>query len=81
MRLSTVERGHRWPDRLLLGVMRIVTRMEPPDMLKALRYRPEFFGRPYSAVRRAVMQGVSDWTPGERQLFAAFVSRLNQCPS
>jgi len=27
-----------------------------------------------------VMRGPSDWSVGERELFAAFVSSLNQCP-
>jgi len=26
------------------------------------------------------MRGPSDWSAGERELFAAFVSSLNQCP-
>jgi hypothetical protein len=26
------------------------------------------------------MRGPSDWSPGERELFAAFTSLLNQCP-
>jgi hypothetical protein len=26
------------------------------------------------------MRGPSEWTVGERELFAAFTSRLNQCP-
>ena len=43
-------------------------------------YRPEIFGRPYSAALDVVMRGPSDWSPGERELFAAFTSLLNQCP-
>jgi hypothetical protein len=50
------------------------------DISIALRYRPELFGRPFSELLQVVMKGPSDWTEAERELFAAFVSALNQCP-
>ena len=50
------------------------------DVVRTMRYRSELFGRPFSAVLQQVMRGPSDWTPGERELFAAFVSAQNQCP-
>lgn len=50
------------------------------DISLALRYRPELFGRPYSELLQEVMKGPSEWTEAERELFAAFVSALNQCP-
>ncbi len=53
---------------------------EPLGVLKTLYYRPELFGRPYSDALDVALRGPSDWTPGERELFAAFVSSLNQCP-
>jgi hypothetical protein len=53
---------------------------EPVGVLKTLHYRPELFGRPYSESLDAAMRGPSDWSAGERELFAAFVSVLNQCP-
>jgi hypothetical protein len=49
-------------------------------VLKTLHYRPEIFGRPFSNALDVVMRGPSDWSPGERELFAGFVSSLNQCP-
>ena len=49
-------------------------------VLKTLYYRPELFGRPFSAALDAAMRGPSEWSPGERELFAGFVSSLNQCP-
>ncbi len=50
------------------------------DISRALRYRPELFGQPASAFFQTVMKGPSEWTEGERELFAAFVSAQNQCP-
>ena len=64
----------------MLDLIRAQRGAEPPDVLKTLHYRPELFGRPYSAALDAAMRGPSEWTAGERELFAAFVSSLNQCP-
>ena len=49
------------------------------DVVRTMRYRSELFGRPFSAALQRVMRGPSDWSPGERELFAAFVSAQNQC--
>ena len=60
-----------------------VDRVEAPrplGVLKTLHYRPELFGRPFSDALDLAMRGLSDWSDGERELFAAFVSALNQCP-
>jgi len=50
------------------------------DVVKTLRYRSQLFGRPFSAAVDEAMRGESEWSPGERELFAAFVSSRNQCP-
>ena len=52
----------------------------PLGVLKTLHYRPELFGHAFSDALNAAMRGPSDWSAGERELFAAFVSSLNQCP-
>ena len=52
----------------------------PIGVVKTLHYRPELFGRPFSNVLDVAMRAPSDWSAGERELFAAFVSSLNQCP-
>jgi hypothetical protein len=51
-----------------------------PDVVRVLSYRPEMFGTSLSTCLEDVMRGPSDWSVGERELFAAFVSRKNQCP-
>jgi hypothetical protein len=53
---------------------------EAPGVIKTLLYRPELFGRPFSDAVDRALRGPSDWSAGERELFAAFTSLLNQCP-
>jgi hypothetical protein len=80
VRLRNLERGHRRGARLFLRFLKLVSRKEAPDVVKTLYYRPEFYGASYSSLLQDIMRGPSDWAIGERELFAAFVSRLNQCP-
>lgn len=78
MRLKKVHQGHRLGDRIMLGVMRLMAG-HAPGVVRTLRYRKDFFGRPFSELTQQVMRGPSPWSVGERELFAAFVSRLNKC--
>jgi len=80
MRLSVVDHGHAPAEAALLDEIRTHSGAEPLGVVKTIMYRPEIFGRPYSAALDVVMRGPSDWSPGERELFAAFTSLLNQCP-
>jgi hypothetical protein len=48
-------------------------------VIKTLLYRSELFGEPFSEELDRVMRGPSDWSAGERELFAGFASHLNQC--
>jgi hypothetical protein len=79
MRLRAVERGHRLPQKLKLALIRVLSGRRVVDIVRTLLYRPGFFGRPVSEWTQAVMRGSSAWKVGERELFAAFTSRLNQC--
>ena len=80
MRLKTVENGQSWLRRIQLKIMGLVLRHRAPDVLRTTFYRPELFGKPFSAVLQQAMRGPSHWSDGERELFVAFTSRLNQCP-
>jgi hypothetical protein len=79
MRLSVLEAGHAPAEAAMLEAMRTGSGAEPLGVVKTLLYRPELFGEPYSEVLDTAMRGPSDWSAGERELFAAFTSRLNQC--
>ena len=65
MRLDVLEGPHAPPEAL--------------GVIKTLMYRPELFGFPFSERLDVVMRGPSDWSAGERELFAGFASHLNQC--
>jgi hypothetical protein len=66
VRLSVIDNGPAPPEAL--------------GVVKTLLYRPELFGEPFSEALDAVMRGPSEWSTGERELFAAFASLLRQCP-
>jgi hypothetical protein len=80
VRLAVVDHGHAPAEAAVLEQIREARGTEPVGVLKTLYYRPDLFGQPFSAALDVAMRGPSDWTPGERELFAAFVSALNQCP-
>lgn len=80
MRLDVLENGHDLTARLFLKAVRLMSGGEPPSVLKTLTYRPGMFGRDFSALVQQALRGPSFWSIGERELFAAYTSRLNQCP-
>ena len=79
MRLAALEHGHRPPERARIAELRERDGYVS-DISLALRYRPELFGEPFSEALDVAMRGPSEWSPGERELFAAFTSLLRQCP-
>lgn len=79
MRLPKIENGHPLGTKLKLGWMGVVTGRRAPDVVRVLAYRPEFFGTAYRRFVAPAMDSPARWSRGERELFAAFTSRLHQC--
>lgn len=79
MRLARVAHRHRLKEKLKLGLIRVLSGRRVPDVVKTILYRPELWGRPMCEWTQAVLRGPSQWSVGERELFAAFTSKLNQC--
>lgn len=79
MRLRKVKYGHRLPQKIKLGIIRLASGAPAVDIVRTLSYRPKLFGRHYSACCQEALRGPSEWSVGERELFAAFVSKQNQC--
>lgn len=79
MRLKNVSSGHSLGRKLLLGFIRVASGRTPPDVVRVLMYRPDYFGDPFSQLVEQALRGPSDWTQCERELFASFTARLGDC--
>lgn len=79
MRLGVLDHGHRGRSRPFVWMLGKLAGPEV-DVVKMMHHRPDFFGRDAARLAQRVMRGPSDWSVAERELFAAYTSRLNQCP-
>src|SRR5215213_4544308 len=78
MRLSSYEVGALRRQRAFVGLSRALGG-EVDDVGKVALRRPAFFGRPFLALAHSLLREPSAWSVGERELFAAVVSRANSC--
>jgi len=79
MRLRILDNGHGLGTKAVFAVIRIASRQPVLDVVKLVRYRPDFYGRPMSNLTHEAMRGPSCWSVAERELMAAFVAQINQC--
>jgi len=79
MRLEVLNSGHAFKLKALFTVMRVVSRQRVPDVIKLLTYRPDFLGNRLNVCVQEAMRGSSPWSVGDRELMAAFVSKMNEC--
>jgi hypothetical protein len=79
MRLAILDSGHGLGTKALFAFIRAVSRQPLPDVLKMMRYRSDFFGARMGEVTHEAMRGSSAWSVGDRELMAAFVSKINAC--
>ena len=79
MRLDVLDTGHPVATKALFVLIHVMSRHRAPDVVKTLRYRPDFFGSPMGNVFQQVMRGPSEWSIADRELMAAYVSKINAC--
>jgi AhpD family alkylhydroperoxidase len=80
MRLPVLDHGHRRRAKLFLTLTSALSRVDSPDIVKMLLYRPGFLGHPLLELTADAMRGPSYWTAGEREYLAMCTAQLLQCP-
>ena len=68
---SPIQKAQMWLMSKLVGHV--------PGPIATMSYRRQLFGKPMSDVFDEAMRRMTEWSIGDVELFAAFVSKLNQC--
>ena len=79
MRLKILNNGYKFGTKVLFAFIQLVSRQRVPDAARLVYYRPDFYGAPMWALTHLAMRGPSAWSVGDRELMAAFVSKMNAC--
>jgi uncharacterized peroxidase-related enzyme len=79
MRLDILNRGYGPGTKLLFALIRLFSGHPVPDAAKLVFYRPDFYGARAKEFTHEAMRGPSDWSVGDRELMAAYVSQVNGC--
>lgn len=78
MRLEILESGYSLRTKALFALIRAFSRQPVPDAARLTFYRPEFYGAPSKELTHEAMRGPSAWSVGDRELMAAYVSKVNE---
>ncbi len=78
MRLEIFDRGHPMHTKAILALIRVFSGHPAVDAVKLALYRPNFYGG--GPLTHEAMRGQSDWSIGDRELMAAYISKANECP-
>lgn len=76
MRLQLLHNGYRPLQKLII---RLLFGGTPPGPVAVMSYRRELFGKYMGHSFQEAMRRRQNWSKGEVELFAAFVSNLQQC--
>lgn len=79
MRLNILNSGYSVGTKVMFAVIRALSGHPVPDAAKLVFYRPDFYGGLAKQFTHEAMRGPSAWSVGDRELMAAFVSKVNQC--
>ncbi len=75
MRLAILDHGHSLRTKAIFMLIRIFSGHTVVDAVKLALYRPGFYRA--GGLTHEVMRGPSPWSVADRELMAAFVSKVN----
>ena len=78
MRLDILNRGYRPGTKVVFALIRVFSGHPVPDAAKLVFYRAGFYGDRSKAFTHEAMRGPSAWSVADRELMAAFVSKVNE---
>src|SRR5437764_833370 len=75
MRLAILDHGHGVRAKAMFALIRVFSGHPVVDAVKLALYRPSFYRG--GSLTQEAMRGPSDWSVADRELMAAFVSKVN----
>jgi uncharacterized peroxidase-related enzyme len=78
MRPEILNCGYSPGTKVLFSVIRVFSGQPLPDAAKLVFYRPSFYGARAKKFTHEAMRGPSAWSVADRELMAAFVSKINE---
>ncbi|HEX6448924.1 MAG TPA: carboxymuconolactone decarboxylase family protein [Trebonia sp.] len=78
MRLDILNRGYSPGTKALFALIKMFSGNAVPDAAKLVFYRPGFYGTRAKQFTHEAMRGPSAWSVADRELMAAYVSKINE---
>jgi uncharacterized peroxidase-related enzyme len=80
VRPRVLDHGYGVGPKLLFRLIRLMSGHPVPDAAKITFYRRDFYGTQAKKFTHEAMRGRSTWSVGDRELMAAYVSKVNDSP-
>lgn len=80
MRPHVLEHGYGIGPKLLFRLIRLMSGHPVPDAARINFYRPDFYGTHAKKFTHEAMRGRSTWSVGDREMMAAYLSKVNDSP-
>jgi uncharacterized peroxidase-related enzyme len=78
MRLSVLRNGYSFLQKAQIKVISAIAG-QVPGPIYVLSHRRQFFGKHYVAWLQRTMRKMNNWTVGEVELMATYISKSNEC--